>query len=101
MPTYDFVCKQCGVFELVLKISDRNSHQFCPDCGAASERILLQAPQLKGMEPNRRIAFETNERASHEPTIKQHKSGCSCCSKPSTSVTPKSFANKRPWMISH
>ena len=98
MPTYDYFCTACGPFEAITRISERDS-AVCPNCGIAARR-MLSAPRLAEMDKGRRIAMETNERARHEPK-RSHGSGCSCC-KPSAAKTgPKSFAGKRPWMISH
>ncbi|KRH78222.1 zinc ribbon domain protein [Ferrovum sp. JA12] len=101
MPTYDFYCTQCGSFELMLKISHRNEPQSCPECGGGAVRQILYAPQLVDMPIERRQAMQINERSAHEPKLKSHGSGCSCCSTSTSEKAPKAFANKRPWMISH
>lgn len=118
MPTYDYECPRCGLFEAVRSIADRNLPGSCGECGAETHRVMVAAPQLAMMPSDQRIAFSTNELASHEPKHSsnyRHPSGCSCC-KPSVTkkeadvggkrdltrtATVKSFANKRPWMISH
>lgn len=115
MPTYDYVCKECGGFEAVRSITARNDPIDCPHCAVAADRSLSSAPSLALMPETRRHAMSTNEKASHEPmssknyASKAHPSGCSCCSSSgkkskSTLVAPngnKSFVGKRPWMISH
>ncbi|MHB0991486.1 MAG: FmdB family zinc ribbon protein [Burkholderiales bacterium] len=108
MPTYDYHCADCGTFELIRHIAERDSRALCPQCGARAERILIAAPGLAAVSAEVRRAMATNERASHEPASSasyRHPQGCSCCKSPpktSASTTAmKSFANKRPWMISH
>ncbi|KXW56939.1 zinc ribbon domain-containing protein [Ferrovum sp. PN-J185] len=101
MPTYDFDCPKCGSFDLILKINDRDADQFCPICGEKSVRNIIQAPQFSFMTTDKRTAYEINEKASHEPKLRSHGSNCSCCGSGKQSKNPKSFINKRPWMISH
>lgn len=105
MPTYDYQCKSCGPFEVMRRIADRNKAAACPQCGSSTDRILISAPSLADMSSEIRIAMATNEKASHEPTSSssiRHPKGCGCCkTAANTSTAPKSFANRRPWMISH
>ena len=118
MPTYDYECPCCGSFEAVRSIDERNLPAACRACGATSHRVVVSAPRLATMSSELRLAFSTNERASHEPkhsSSYRHPSGCSCCKPVSknkqvegrgssndvNNKPAKSFANKRPWMISH
>lgn len=113
MPTYDYACSQCGTFEVMRSIAQREAAALCPGCGAMCQRVLISAPMLSVMSPQKRHAITTNERASHEPRNSRscepraHPSGCSCCSgkaSKATVVAPdgsKGFPSKRPWMISH
>ena len=114
MPTYDYACDQCGPFESLRSMAQRDAPAVCPQCGTACERVLIGAPRLAVMSDRQRLAMSTNERASHEPVSSKsyvpraHPSGCSCCSggakAKATAVAPngnKSFPAKRPWMISH
>ncbi len=114
MPTYDYQCHDCGGFEARRSVSERDAAICCPDCGAASERVMSAAPRLALMSDGTRRAIAVNERAAHEPKrsgdyarLKKHPSGCGCCStsKRGATVTApngaKSAPNRRPWMISH
>ena len=116
MPTYDYDCPSCGGFEAFRSLSERNEAARCPDCGTASPRVFATAPRLALMASSTRTAYETNERARHEPKSSRdyqrlrHPAGCGCCSggsksKPSATLTAangnKAFPSKRPWMISH
>jgi len=110
MPTYDYICDDCGPFEAQAAMADFAAPKPCPCCGTASRRALLTAPLLANMDTGRRRAHGVNERAADSPVRKSHGAGCSCCSgksKPKASGTlyrpdgSKSFPAKRPWMISH
>lgn len=118
MPLYDYECLACGPFEAIRSISRREESAACPACAQDAERVLISAPRLADMDPFTRIAEATNERARHEPQHSsrfRHPRGCGCCSGKQDGAlaqarskmdngqpkAPKSFANKRPWMISH
>ena len=116
MPTYDYACPDCGGFDALRSVSQRDEPCSCPDCGTVSPRVFVAAPRLACMSSDTRNAIEVNERASHAPRSSRdgdygrlkHPSGCGCCStssKRSATVRApdgsKAFAGKRPWMISH
>ena len=108
MPTYDYQCFDCGSFEQIRRIANRDAPATCPQCGAQASRILIAAPSLASLTSSVRLAMATNEQSSHEPkhsSSYRHPQGCSCCKKTAKpGATPpalKSFAAGRPWMISH
>lgn len=114
MPTYDYQCSDCGGFEARRGVSERDEPIACPDCSAASVRVMSAAPRLALMSDGTRRAIAVNERAANEPKRSgdyarlKHGSGCGCCStagKRGATVTGangnKAFPSKRPWMISH
>ena len=115
MPTYDYQCSACGGFEARRSVDERDTPIACPDCSAASVRVMSAAPRLALMSDGTRRAIATNERAANEPKrsgdyarLKQHGAGCGCCGtagKRGATVTGangnKAFPSKRPWMISH
>lgn len=49
MPTYDYKCETCGVFERFQKISEANLSE-CPTCGSGVKK-LFSPPGVVGM-PN-------------------------------------------------
>jgi putative FmdB family regulatory protein len=107
MPVYDYQCPDCGVFTALRPMSAFREPCACPDCGREAGRVFLTMPAVAGMDPVRRTAIATNERASHEPK-RAHGVGCSCCGSGKgngkAAKTPggeKSFPKARPWMISH
>jgi putative FmdB family regulatory protein len=108
MPTYDYQCPQCGPFDALRRMAERDVPADCPRCERPSVRAWLAAPRLADMPAERRFALATNERAQHEPKESaryRHPAGCGCCAGPKRSgevaMAPRSFAGKRPWMISH
>jgi putative FmdB family regulatory protein len=113
MPTYEYACAGCGGFDAIRSLAQRDEPAVCPDCGAASARVLVTAPRLALMESGTRSAIATNERARHEPKRSRdyarlkHPAGCGCCSTARRGATQagvngnKAFPSKRPWMISH
>ena len=109
MPVYEYMCDDCGPFEEMVPMARFADPRDCPDCGAASPR-LLTIPRLAAVSSDTRRAHETNERAADSPKrSKVHGPGCGCCGggKKKSSKTlyrpdgSKSFPTKRPWMISH
>lgn len=124
MPVYDYLCPSCGPITALRPMSAHADPIECPTCKTDAPRAFLQAPHMSGMSADRRQAFETNEKARHEPGFstkasreakaaekgkKRHPAGCSCCSGSgnfrSSAVYhadgSKTFPSKRPWMISH
>jgi putative FmdB family regulatory protein len=106
MPTYDYVCPDCGPFDALRSLAQRNEDCPCRACGAASRRAFLTAPRL--------AAKNARRDAAHAPTmskdvagIKSHPAGCGCCAGSKRGATvrapdgAKAFPSKRPWMISH
>jgi putative FmdB family regulatory protein len=67
MPTYDYVCHNCGEFEAIRNMGERNQDCACPHCGDAAPRAILHAPRLAVMSSSSRFAMATNERASNAP----------------------------------
>ena len=114
MPTYDYDCPACGGFEALRRLAERDAACACPGCGAAAPRVFVQAPRLELLAADTRRAMETNERAAHQPQRSsdgygrlRHPRGCGCCTpgrRGAATTAPngaKTFAGKRPWMISH
>lgn len=113
MPTYDYACADCGGFDAIRTLAQRDEPAACPDCGGTSPRVFIAAPRLALMASGTRSAMATNERAGHEPqrsgdyVSRKHPAGCGCCSSSKRGATVKdakgnkAFPSKRPWMISH
>ena len=116
MPVYDYKCSQHGIFSELATFEHSQTPQPCPQCTELSARIIMMAPGILDMAPEKRKAMATNEKSRHEPEFStaerrqhdhHHKHGCGCdAKKPGsklffTSEGDKMFPSMRPWMISH
>ena len=112
MPTYEYLCPDCGPFTEIRPMAECELPFDCPHCGEAASRAYLTAPYMSGLSAERRLAHATNERSAHGPSTlssmeKRHGTDCACCSGKSSRMTrrgkdgAKSFPGSRPWMISH
>lgn len=116
MPVYDYKCEDHGIFYGLATFDDSDKPGTCPQCGKLAARVIMVAPEILDMAPEKRHAHETNERNQHEPTHstkarreddEQHKKGCGCERKLNksklmyTARGEKMFPSMRPWMISH
>jgi putative FmdB family regulatory protein len=111
MPTYEYMCSDCGPFTQMRPMAESDLGSECPHCGDEAPRAFLTPPNFSGMSSELRVAHATNERSRHAPVSsasKGHGSGCSCCSGKGLSRKTlrrkdgsKSFPTSRPWMISH
>lgn len=45
MPTYEYRCKSCGIFEVIQKMT-ADSLQSCPECGEKVERLISYNPHI-------------------------------------------------------
>jgi putative FmdB family regulatory protein len=97
LPTYEYACDACGVFDALRPIAQRNEPCACPACSASSPRVMLAAPGLPRVDEDTRRAHSINERSAHAPQ-------CRCAvHAPSKKADGKvrGFPARRPWMISH
>lgn len=72
MPVYDYRCADCGVFDAMRRIAERDDALPCPRCGAEAVRVTVHAPAL---------ASGSSESASSSEGGygMRHVGGCSCC----------------------
>ncbi|MVW77309.1 FmdB family zinc ribbon protein [Bordetella sp. 02P26C-1] len=110
MPTYDYACRACGEFSALRPLAQWQAPAACPTCGEASPRILGGAPALGALSSAINRARARNEASANEPrsTRSGHGMNCGCCGGAKRSGKTrvaadgsKTFANSRPWMISH
>jgi len=116
MPVYDYKCKDHGVFHELATMDDHDQPCACPQCGKMSARVIMIPPEILNMNSERRQAFETNEKAQHQPIfsndasrkIDKRDGGCGCGDHKKrnsklmyTARGEKFFPSMRPWMISH
>lgn len=115
MPLYDYKCREHGLFYALQTMDKFDQPAPCPDCGAASARVILLAPDALTMPREKHRAHETNERARHEPMLsnrdqrehdREHRDQCGCSRERTSNLIytaqgDKMFPSMRPWMISH
>ncbi|AET89252.1 MULTISPECIES: FmdB family zinc ribbon protein [Caballeronia] len=73
MPVYDYECAECGAFEAVRRIAERDEPAACPHCGAIAARVTVGAPSVGGPSSPDGGAEETGSYGM------SHRGGCLCC----------------------
>ncbi|ACC72275.1 zinc ribbon domain-containing protein [Paraburkholderia phymatum] len=71
MPVYDYTCADCGAFEAVRRIAERDEPAACPRCGTLAQRVRIGAPALLGGASGDASGGEGGYGMRHR--------GCSCC----------------------
>ncbi|MEM1075423.1 MAG: zinc ribbon domain-containing protein [Pseudomonadota bacterium] len=105
MPVYDYVCRECGVFQKSAPISQFDAPCACPSCGAVSPRALT-VPQLSKVSSFARRAHDINQRSSDSPMRAKanglQPTGPRIKSKARYHADgSRSLGGHRPWMLSH
>lgn len=85
MPVYEYECPKCGVFEAVLRISQSNEPQGCPECGEKAKKLISKtgfvlrgdnwpgkAARVRGQmeKKNRKLGAKQDERLRDQPPVK-------------------------------
>src|ERR1700732_741501 len=71
MPVYDYACAECGAFEVIRCIADRDAATRCPRCEKPAERVTVGAPSLGGSSSD-----GGDDTGSYGL---RHRGGCLCC----------------------
>ncbi|MEQ5841226.1 zinc ribbon domain-containing protein [Paraburkholderia acidicola] len=71
MPIYDYECADCGAFEVMRRIAERDAPVDCPQCGGAVDRIHTGAPML--------ATGDSDSAEAQGSYGMRHRAGCSCC----------------------
>ncbi|MEM9282733.1 MAG: zinc ribbon domain-containing protein [Verrucomicrobiota bacterium] len=105
MPTYDYSCEDCGTFEVVRPMSDRDAPCLCPYCDKEAQRKLLAAPSISTLAGEVRQAHAINERSADSPKrLSTHGPGRVGAgigrARKTASDKSNSYPTSRPWMIS-
>lgn len=112
MPIYKYHCHDCGSFEALRDLEERNAACFCPMCGEESE-MQIGAPFLALLSEENRKKWEINEKSKHEPkAVRRSSCGCSsvhtCKStsegkkkEESSGLQMQTKKTARPWMLGH
>ena len=55
MPTYEYLCDDCGPFTDLRPMAESDLPHDCPHCGDAAPRAYLTAPYMSGLSTERRM----------------------------------------------
>ena len=67
MALYEFVCGDCGAFE-VRRPPAVSDDPACPDCGRQARRVF-GSPLLRSLAAPLRAAREREARSAHQPEV--------------------------------
>ncbi len=102
MPIYEYECDQHGLFEELRPMSRSAEGAECPECAAASPRVL--SPTRTNVVPRAvSVAHARNEKSQHSPDVCSHAHGHGH-SKPKKAKQPgqlQAYRGKRPWVMEH
>jgi phage FluMu protein Com len=104
MKVFEYLCKDCGVFELLRPSGLRNHPGPCTKCGKLSARAI-SIPHLSQLDPKKKIAIEKNIKSQHEPEICgsdcQHEHNQATPSQMKGQPKYKNYTGPRSWVIEH
>ena len=75
MPTYEYLCGECGPFTAFKPISQYQDPEPCPACAASCPRCILTAPAVRGASKPDAGGGSPNWLSG----MKRHPGGCACC----------------------
>ena len=68
MPTYEFLCDDCGPFEQQRSFSEASGSMMCPSCRLVARRVY-RMPATRMMSAALSNAMHRVEKSTHEPEI--------------------------------
>jgi len=92
VPTYEFLCEDCGSFE-ERRSFEEAGEAACPECGAEARRVYTM-PNTKRVPAGLSKAMERAEKSSHEPEVVRRPAGGS-------GKGHRHGHGGRPWSIGH
>lgn len=92
MPAYDFLCEDCGSFDLILSFLEAGESAACPGCGSAARRVYSMPGVISTSRAREKIRL-LNERGA-EPRVNKGPATGNAAPKPSR-------VGGRPWQINH
>ena len=104
MINFEYLCTQCGVFEMFRPSGLRKHPAPCPSCGKLSARAY-SIPNMSQVTPEQKEAIERNIKSQFEPEICGHD-----CNHEEHAVSPSQLLKKpkvmeytgpRSWVIEH
>ena len=73
MPVYDYECADCGAFEAVRRIAERDDPATCPHYSATTARVTINAPSVGDASSSGDVAEGAGSYGM------SHRGGCFCC----------------------
>ena len=74
MPTYEFLCNDCGPFEQQRSFAEASAPMTCPSCGLVARRVY-RMPATRKMSAALSNAMHRVEKSTHEPEIVRRPEG--------------------------
>jgi putative FmdB family regulatory protein len=68
VPTYEFLCEDCGPFEQQRSFVEASAPLTCPSCGLAAKRVY-HMPATRKMSTALSRAMNRVEKSTHEPKV--------------------------------
>jgi len=97
MPSYEFLCKACGPFDLLRSFSEASQPAVCPVCCSEARRIYTPpglvrtfAPLTHARDRSHKSAFEP-EAVTRQRSVEE--------ARPAAASLHRDYG--RPWQLSH
>lgn len=74
MPTYEFLCEDCGPFEERRSFAEAGNPVACPLCDQETRRVYSM-PATKKTPAGLSNAMNRAEKSAHEPEVVRHPAG--------------------------
>lgn len=68
MPTYGYVCADCGGYDVVRSMAAASAPAPCPSCGRLGRRVF-GSPALRLLAPALRGALDASARSADAPEV--------------------------------
>jgi putative FmdB family regulatory protein len=102
MPAYEYVCANCGSFEVSRPIAEAAAPQACPDCGQPAPRALASPHVRASRAGTRYMAEARNEKSANEPMVEHRLKGTTGHHHAHVGrAQGHVYPSQRPWMIGH
>ncbi len=104
MPSYEYVCAECGRFEASRPIAEAAASYACPACGNPAPRALASPHVRAAGAAIRYVAESRNEKSANEPAVEHRLKGTTGQHHAHAHAShghSHARRSQRPWMIGH
>ena len=105
MPSYEYVCPECGGFEASRPVAEAAAPHPCPDCARPASRALASPHVRTARAATRYVAESRNERSANEPAVEHRLKGTTSQHREHAHAhhghDHAHKGQRRPWMIGH